>query len=246
MFYFDSSQVNIFSRAVSVYAIIPVFGAVAAALAATLFAKQKKADAARVFTLSIVVFIAGAIMRLYQDKAPDFTVPFGVLLGTAGVSAVFGLFGKMKNDAVTYLQAAAVGLSVFLSSCKLGCFIVGCCHGNAYDGAFSVTYSENTFCETPDTPFFPIQLVTAFLLLLVAIIAFFALRKSNSRYSWLAVLAAFLTAYHGCALFVSKSASAMIINNVNIAVIISALSAAVMITTSALTIKEVKNEKKRL
>ena len=61
---------------------------------------------------------------------------------------------------------------------RIGCFLAGCCYGIPYDGPFAVQFPEGSLAPS-DTTLFPVQLVEAICLLILAIVlAVLDLKKS--------------------------------------------------------------------
>ena len=64
---------------------------------------------------------------------------------------------------------------------RIGCFLAGCCYGIPYDGPFAVQFPEDSLAPS-DTTLFPVQLVEAICLLILAIVlAVLDLKKSYSH-----------------------------------------------------------------
>lgn len=62
---------------------------------------------------------------------------------------------------------------------RIGCFFAGCCYGTEYDGIFSVVFPENSMAPS-GIPLFPVQLVEAIGLFILALITFFFCKKATS------------------------------------------------------------------
>lgn len=61
---------------------------------------------------------------------------------------------------------------------RIGCFLAGCCYGIPYDGPFAVQFPEHSIAPS-DTTLFPVQLVEAICLLILAVVlAILDLKKS--------------------------------------------------------------------
>lgn len=54
---------------------------------------------------------------------------------------------------------------------RIGCFLAGCCYGAPYDGPFSIHFPEGSLAPT-NIELFPVQLVEATFLFLIAILMF--------------------------------------------------------------------------
>lgn len=62
---------------------------------------------------------------------------------------------------------------------RIGCYFAGCCYGISYHGPFSVVYKETLGATPLNEPLFPVQLLEAFLLLLLSLVLFFLDKKKN-------------------------------------------------------------------
>ena len=102
-------------------------------------------------------------------------------IGLSSYGGVFGLllssfcFGKIygKEQKKIFVCSILV-LPLIYSIGKLGCFLVGCCHGILYDGIFSVTYGDISGIS-----YFPVQLVESIIFLILFIIAIVLYFKKN-------------------------------------------------------------------
>lgn len=121
--------------------------------------------------LSLVLSLYGAMMY------GVITSGFQKRLGEAGVASLGGAVGLLLSLVImgriyregrkTLWQAFCTVLPLMYGIAKLGCFMVGCCHGISWEGPFSVTYN-NRWMQTG--PVFPVQ----FLETLIFVAVFFA------------------------------------------------------------------------
>lgn len=65
---------------------------------------------------------------------------------------------------------------------RIGCFMAGCCYGRPYDGPGAVVFPENSYA-LPGVKLFPVQLVEAGLLLMIALIVLILQIKKNWYYT---------------------------------------------------------------
>ena len=65
---------------------------------------------------------------------------------------------------------------------RIGCFMAGCCYGIPYDGAISVVFPEGSLAPA-GIRLFPVQLVEAIGLLMIAVLLFFLQYHRAWRYS---------------------------------------------------------------
>lgn len=92
---------------------------------------------------------------------------YGGLIG--GILFIF-LAGKMhKINALEYIRNFIFVIPFIHSFGRVGCFMAGCCYGKPYDGPFAVVFPENSYA-LPGVKLFPIQLVEAGGLMVIAIL----------------------------------------------------------------------------
>lgn len=65
---------------------------------------------------------------------------------------------------------------------RIGCFFAGCCYGMPYDGVLAVTFPANSLAPA-GVKLFPVQLVEAFFLMLLAIGILILQLKTNTKYT---------------------------------------------------------------
>lgn len=83
-----------------------------------------------------------------------------------------------KVDVITYLSKLIFCIPLAHGFGRIGCYLAGCCYGIPYDGPLSITYYDipYTLCNVS---LFPIQLVEAISLFLIAIILFYLVVKNK-------------------------------------------------------------------
>ena len=88
----------------------------------------------------------------------------GLILGFAA----FLLAGKIhKIDAFAYIRRLLFVVPYIHGFGRLGCFMAGCCYGCPYDGLGAVVFPEGSMAPA-GIPLFPVQLVEAMLLFVLA------------------------------------------------------------------------------
>ena len=83
-----------------------------------------------------------------------------------------GVLIALGERPLAYLDAVACGLAFFLAAGRIGCFLVGCCHG--LPSLLGVCYGEQQVrdglpSELPAVRLFPVQLIEAFSLVVIGI-----------------------------------------------------------------------------
>lgn len=96
-----------------------------------------------------------------------------------------GLFGMYlvkkihRIDVLLYLKKSLFVLPLVHSFGRMGCFCAGCCYGVEYNGVCSIVFPKGAIAP-PHVPLFPVQIVEAVLLLIIAAALFlFILRKKE-------------------------------------------------------------------
>lgn len=103
--------------------------------------------------------------------------------GLIGFILSFLLICKIWNKKIDYgvVDLIAVCMPLFHSFARLGCFFAGCCYGIESDSWLSVRYTTRLYEETFTALRLPIQLIEAFVNILIFIILLFLLYKGKFR-----------------------------------------------------------------
>lgn len=183
--YFNFGELSIPS-----YGLAIVLGIIIANLIALYPLKRYKLDINNFIILEAYIFLGGfigskllyfivAFRSIHWDKIFELNyfnqlmgsgfVFYGGLLG--GLLSVV-LAGKLHHiDYKTYMKNFIFLIPLVHSFGRIGCFLAGCCYGIPYTGPFSVIFPENSFALA-NVKLFPIQLVEAFLLIVLALSIF--------------------------------------------------------------------------
>ncbi len=128
--------------------------------------------------LNLVMTLAGA--KLYTVITSGFrqsilTSGISSLGGVIGLFAGTIIFGLIyKEGKKVFLQTYSLVVPLMYGIAKIGCYLVGCCHGIPYDGPLAVSY-DNIVIQ--GGPYFPVQLaetITFVLIFLVCLRIFFS------------------------------------------------------------------------
>ena len=93
------------------------------------------------------------------------------------------LAGKIhKIDVWFYLRRFIFMIPIMHAFGRVGCFFAGCCYGRPYEGLGAVVFPEGSQA-LPGVKLFPVQLVEAVLVLLIAIILLLLEIKKNFYYT---------------------------------------------------------------
>lgn len=100
-----------------------------------------------------------------------------------------GLFGGLlalllaakihKIDGKVYLRECIFLIPLMHGFGRVGCHMAGCCYGCRYHGPFAVVYPADSMALS-GVPLFPVQLVEAGLLLLLAVVVFYTAKSKWS------------------------------------------------------------------
>lgn len=86
------------------------------------------------------------------------------------LAAVASVLSATGQPVLPYLDVTILGVGVFLACGRVGCFLVGCCHGRPHPLGvrYGREHAEAGFpCDLVGVPVFPVQLVEAVWVLLV-------------------------------------------------------------------------------
>lgn len=101
----------------------------------------------------------------------------GAFLGSKIISIKLS---DIEDDIVPFIPFGhAVG--------RVGCFLSGCCYGIEYKGIFAITYTNPVIGLSGDVSYFPVQLLEAFLDIMIVIILLIYSRKKRKKFDLLSM-----------------------------------------------------------
>ncbi len=121
--------------------------------------------------LNLVMSLSGA--KMYSVITSGFrqnilNAGISSLGGVIGLFAGTLLFGWIYKEGRKHiLQAYSLVIPLMYSIAKIGCYLMGCCHGIPYDGPLSVIYNNSA---VQGGPYFPVQLTETLCFFLIFII----------------------------------------------------------------------------
>lgn len=125
---------------------------------------------------SKILYIAISIPIIDINRLNEFSYINSLMSG--GFVFYGGVFGGLfslymcnkilKINIGSYLQHCTVCIPIAHGFGRIGCFLVGCCYGNPYDGLLSITYKHSLYAPN-NIPVFPVQIVEAFGEFIIAI-----------------------------------------------------------------------------
>lgn len=105
-----------------------------------------------------------------------------------GISSYGGLIGglimltmfafQFKKSIKEMLLTFMPSIPLMYALGKIGCFLVGCCHGIEYNGIFHVTYNFSQVAN-PNTPYVPVQLLESLFFIAIFIYIIFKTQKQK-------------------------------------------------------------------
>lgn len=176
--------IEIFGRQIPMYALMAIFGAAALCTEASFLAKRGgKITAEDTFYMllyaGIGCLIGAKLLYLIISVDKYWLLDKGVkenlkywffLLTSGGLVFYGGLAGAFlgalrycvhfKIPFYTAIETVIPAVPLFHGFGRIGCFMAGCCYGNEYDGAFSVTF-KNAIAAPNGVALLPIQLIEA-------------------------------------------------------------------------------------
>jgi len=118
--------------------------------------------------LNVVMILSGA--KMYSV----ITSGFRLNMLNSGISSLGGVIGLLAGVIIfgfIYREGRRVFLEVYVlviplmyGIAKIGCYLVGCCHGVPYDGLFAVSYNNQSM---QGGPYFPIQLLETIVFMVI-------------------------------------------------------------------------------
>ena len=145
----------------------------------------------------------------------------------AGVGMIIGVFISTlifneKNDHI--MTSFIVSAPLMYGIAKIGCFLVGCCHGKEYFGPLAVTY-HNKYEGT----YFPIQLVESVFYLLIFVISLMLACKMKNKIHVIAVIFAIVLPVRFVSEYFRYYNDGSIISSEQIIVLIASVVAATLV-----------------
>ena len=197
-------NIEIFGKIIPVYGIFFWIGIFAAAGAAVFVCKKLGLPLFDLTCSAIYTLIAGIVgaKLFYIIVSFDDIIVFAKESGLAFfelvsvlikggfvfyggvIGGMIGLFiyaKQFKMDFILLLRIYATVLPLGHAFGRIGCFFGGCCFGVPYEGFFSYTYKTVTGAAPVGMSLFPVQLLEAFLLLLLFILQVMLLIKFDNK-----------------------------------------------------------------
>ena len=133
--------------------------------------------------LNIVMTLCGA--KMYSV----FTSGFKQNILNSGISSLGGVIGLFAGTILfgyiyregrkEFLKTYTLVVPLMYSIAKIGCYLMGCCHGIPYDGPLCVSYQNDLI---QGGPYFPVQLSETVVFLLIFLICLGIYRSKHTDY----------------------------------------------------------------
>lgn len=133
--------------------------------------------------LNIVLILYGA--KTFSAITSGFqtsfrSAGFSSLGGAIGLLAGISVFGRIYREGKAALWESYITvLPLLYAIAKIGCYLVGCCHGISYHGPLCVSY-DGPYAF--GGPYFPVQLAESVLFFCIFFIALFLYLGTGRRY----------------------------------------------------------------
>ncbi len=179
---------NVFGFEMPLYGLMILLGIIVANAVALSLCKKFKADKLEMLTVEsygiIGAFLGSKILfliigfreidwaRLGEIKYLINVITNGFVFygGLIGAILCMMLAGKIHDIQVWYyLRRFIFMIPIMHAFGRIGCFFAGCCYGRPYKGFGAVTFPEGSQA-LPNVPLFPVQLVEATLVMILAIV----------------------------------------------------------------------------
>ena len=164
-------MLNIFGREISPYAITFIMSFVISYALVYILLKKKDIPANIIGYSIITNFVFciygskmyGVILSGFKENI--FNSGFASLGGAIGLLTGIFIITCIYKEKKNYLwQAYLAVLPLFYGVSKIGCHIMGCCHGRPYEGPFSISYN-NEFFHTGNI--FPVQITESIVFIFI-------------------------------------------------------------------------------
>lgn len=183
------------------YGLLITFGLLSANLIAIALIKKYKLDLMDFIILEAYSFLGGFLgakllyfwvsrsliewnkilnLRYFNQLMQSGFVFYGGLIG----GIIFVLIAKKIHqiDAMLYVRKVIFLLPWIHCFGRIGCFMAGCCYGKPYGGHCSVIFPEGSLAPS-GIPLFPVQLIEAICLMVIAIVILVLVLKKDLYYS---------------------------------------------------------------
>ncbi len=159
-------------------------------------AKFTKEEMIGAITYEIVGIILGAkllaFIENYQMHNGEFNFlkvglsAYGGVIGAIAVIFIFKI--QFKKNLKDLFLTFAFPLPLLYAVGKIGCFLVGCCHGIEYHGIGNVVYNYVSKSDIIGLHLFPIQLVESIVFFLIFIYNLFKHKKNKYNVKSLSIM----------------------------------------------------------
>ena len=193
------NYISIFNFRIPSYSVMMLLGLILGNTLAYVVIKRKKLiieDLIIMETYGLAIGMLSAklfylwIVRDSIDWSKIFNVKYFLPFLQGGFVFYGGLFGGIfanilvklihKIDVMKYLSSLIFCIPLVHGFGRIGCYLSGCCYGIPYNGPFHVEY-HNIPYSLCDVKLFPIQLVEALFLFILAIIFFYLVIKLKAN-----------------------------------------------------------------
>lgn len=142
---------------------------------------------AKVLFLLVTYPLHSFFRVLYESAFVTRTIGAGFVFYGGLIAAVGGFFAgcrivKARSEDFAPIICALIPLAHAFG--RLGCFCAGCCYGIDWEGAFSVVYTNPIGAVVCGVGVFPVQLLEAALLLLLALVLVVLTAKGGNSAVW--------------------------------------------------------------
>ncbi len=137
-----------------------------------------------------ILYIIVSFDMIEWDRLTDFNY-LGTIIG-GGFVFYGGLIGGLlcviiagiahKIDAWFFVRKYTFAIPFAHAFGRIGCFLAGCCYGKPYDGPFAVVFPKGSIAPA-GISLFPVQLVEAICLMMIALVLFIYSMKGGLKYS---------------------------------------------------------------
>ncbi len=180
-------QIEVFGRVISLYLIMMLSGVLAFGIYAGITAIKRKYDIIDMimffFILSIGVLLGSHLLYALVNYKKTINVLENINLNNVinSLGSMFsgrmfygGLVGTLvagyivirkDHTYIKYIDLIAVGIPLFHSFAKIGCFLAGCCYG--VQSKIGFIYHNSNVIEADNIMRFPVQLLESFFCILL-------------------------------------------------------------------------------
>lgn len=212
----------------SPYSIIVLLSVIAGLFSAILLQRKSGIKKQTIVYTAFLVFFSILIVAFSFGSVVQFD---SYALGFSGIGGAFGLIIAVVASTFIFRDkpdclcaSFVISAPLMYSLSKLGCLLVGCCHGFEYHGPFALTYAVHS-----NKSYFPVQAFDIISFLLIYILLLFLFFKVGNKFKLIYTALCIMIPIRFAEDFMRESHGERIISNSQIEVLFVSIFSLVLV-----------------